>query len=75
MDFWLLRRRLAGASQGEKGKKRQKDTLSGVLALVNGWYYYIKKCPFVKGERQNTEPYGARHRHKERRGGAVFPEN
>jgi len=31
---WLLRRRLAGASQGEKGKKRWKDTLSGVAALV-----------------------------------------
>ena len=27
----------AGASQGEKGKKRRKDTLSGVLALVNRW--------------------------------------
>ena len=36
-DFWFLRRRLAGASQGEKGKKRRKDTLSGVFALVNRW--------------------------------------
>jgi hypothetical protein len=34
-DFWLLRRRRAGARQGEKGKKRRKDALSGVLALVN----------------------------------------
>ena len=34
-DFWLLRRRRAGARQGEKGKKRRKDTLSGVFALVN----------------------------------------
>ena len=37
-DFWFLRRRLAGASQGEKGKKHRKDTLSGVVALVNRWY-------------------------------------
>ena len=37
-DFWFLRRGLAGASQGEKGKKRRKDTLSGVFALVNRWY-------------------------------------
>ena len=29
-----MRRRLAGASQGEKGKKRRKDTLSGVFALT-----------------------------------------
>ncbi len=34
-DFCFLRRRLAGASQGEKGKKHRKDTLSGVVALVN----------------------------------------
>ena len=34
-DFWLLRRWLAGASQGEKGKKRRKDTLTGVFAFVN----------------------------------------
>ncbi|WP_440553382.1 hypothetical protein, partial [Vescimonas sp.] len=27
----------AGASQGEKSKKRRKDTLSGVFALVNRW--------------------------------------
>ena len=39
-DFWFLRRGLAGASQGEKGKKRRKDTLSGVFALVNRWYSY-----------------------------------
>ena len=38
-DFWFLRRGLAGASQGEKDKKRRKDTLSGVFALVNRWYY------------------------------------
>ena len=37
-DFWLLRRRRAGARQGEKGKKRRKDTLAGVFALVNRWY-------------------------------------
>ena len=36
-DFWLLRRRRAGARQGEKGKKRRKDTLAGVFALVNRW--------------------------------------
>ena len=40
-DFWFLRCRLAGASQGEKGKKRRKDTLSGVFALVNRWYQYM----------------------------------
>ena len=37
-DFWLLRRRRAGARQGEKGEKRRKDTLAGVFALVNRWY-------------------------------------
>ena len=37
-DFWLLRRRRADARQGEKGKKRRKDTLAGVSALVNRWY-------------------------------------
>ena len=37
-DFCFLRRRLADASQGEKGKKHRKDTLSGVVALVNRWY-------------------------------------
>ena len=36
-DFWLLRRRRAGARQDEKGKKRRKDTLAGVFALVNRW--------------------------------------
>ena len=36
-DFWLLRCRRAGARQGEKDKKRRKDTLSGVLALVHRW--------------------------------------
>ena len=30
----------ADAQQGEKGKKRRKDTLSGVFALVNRWYSY-----------------------------------
>jgi len=38
-DFWFLRRRLAGASQGEKGKKRRKDMLAGVFALAKRWYY------------------------------------
>ena len=38
-DFWLLRCRRAGARQGEKDKKRRKDTLSGVIALVRQWYY------------------------------------
>ena len=32
--FWFLRRRWAGAHQGEKGKKRRKDALSGVFVLV-----------------------------------------
>ena len=43
-DFWFLRCRLAGASQGEKGKKRRKDTLSGVFALVNRWYLCMILC-------------------------------
>ena len=34
-DFCFLRRRRADARQGEKGKKRRKDMLSGVCALVN----------------------------------------
>ena len=34
-DFWFLRRGRADARQGEKDKKHQKDTLSGVCALVN----------------------------------------
>ena len=39
-----MRRRRAGARQGEKGKKRRKDTLAGVSALVNRWYTHdIKK--------------------------------
>ncbi|MCI6585904.1 MAG: hypothetical protein MSC47_02090, partial [Oscillibacter sp.] len=37
-DFWFLSRRLAGASQGEKSKKRRKDTLAGVFALADRWY-------------------------------------
>ena len=28
-----------GARQDEKDKKRRKDTLSGVIALVRRWYY------------------------------------
>ena len=35
--FVFLRCRRAGASQGEKDKKRRKGTLSGVFALVNRW--------------------------------------
>ena len=37
-----MRRRWAGAHQGEKGKKRRKDALSGVFALVKRWYKYVK---------------------------------
>ena len=37
-DFCFLRRRWAGAHQGEKSKKRRKDALSGVFALVERWY-------------------------------------
>jgi hypothetical protein len=33
-----LRCRWAGAHQGEKSKKRRKDALSGVFALVERWY-------------------------------------
>ena len=32
----------ANAQQGEKGKKRRKDTLLGVFALVNRWYGLLK---------------------------------
>ena len=50
-DFWLLRRRRAGARQDEKGKKRRKDTLAGVFALVNRWYNRF--CPSAAlGDRQ-----------------------
>lgn len=38
-DFCFLRRRWAGAHQGEKSKKRRKDALSGVFALVKRWYH------------------------------------
>ena len=34
-DFWFLRRRRAGARQGEKDKKRRKDTLAGLSDFVN----------------------------------------
>ncbi|WP_440554179.1 hypothetical protein, partial [Vescimonas sp.] len=37
-DFWFLRRRRAGARQGERDKKRRKDTLEGVFALADRWY-------------------------------------
>ena len=37
-DFCFLSRRWAGAHQGEKSKKRRKDALSGVFALVERWY-------------------------------------
>ncbi|MDO4361508.1 MAG: hypothetical protein Q4C32_03035, partial [Eubacteriales bacterium] len=40
-DFWLLRRRCVVTHQDEKDKKRRKDTLSGVYALVNRGYYII----------------------------------
>ena len=36
--FVFLRCRRAGARQGEKSKKRRKDALSGVFALVERWY-------------------------------------
>ena len=59
--------------------------MAGAFALVNRWYYYNKKRTFVKRERRNPEPCGARRRHKEQRaasgrhgifGAAVsFPEN
>ena len=44
-DFWLLRRRCVVTHQDEKGKKRRKDTLSGVCALVNRGYIYIITQP------------------------------
>ena len=45
-DFWLLRRRCVVTHQDEKGKKRRKDALSGVYALVNRGYLaqeYLKR--------------------------------
>ncbi len=46
-DFWFLRRRLAGANQGKKDKKRRKGTLAGVFALVNRWYCYVYKSSLI----------------------------
>ena len=37
-DFWFLSRRCVVTHQDEKGKKRRKDMLSGVCALVIWWY-------------------------------------
>ena len=45
-----MRRRRAGARQGEKGKKRRKDTLAGVSALVNRWYKEANKQAEFYGE-------------------------
>ena len=53
-DFWLSSRRRAGACQGEKGKKRRKDTPEGVFALVYRWYYLIRAlciCIFSRFQR------------------------
>ena len=36
--FWLLRCRFADAGQGEKGKKRRKDALTVLFALVDRWF-------------------------------------
>ena len=50
-DFCFLRRRWAGAHQGEKSKKRRKDALSGVFALVKRWYICniaFLRCRFGK---------------------------
>ena len=35
-----MRRRWAGAHQGEKGKKRRKDALSGVFAFIKRWFRF-----------------------------------
>ena len=35
-DFWLLRSRRVGARQGEKDKKRRKNTLAGLTLLIDG---------------------------------------
>ena len=45
-DFCFLRRRWAGAHQGEKSKKRRKGALSGVFALVERWYARQYKTRF-----------------------------
>ena len=42
-DFCFLSRRCVVTHQDEKGKKRQKDMLSGVCALVN-WWYWKQSC-------------------------------
>ena len=44
-DFWLLRRRRAGARQAEKDEKRRKDTPTGGCALVCRWYLSIRAVP------------------------------
>ena len=55
-DFWFLSCRLAGASQGEKSKKRRKDTLAGVFALVKRWYIFVRPCK--TGERRHLQRPG-----------------
>ena len=42
-DFWLLRRRRAGARQAEKDEKRRKDTPTGVCVLVYRRYGFPGK--------------------------------
>ena len=45
-DFCFLSRRRANARQGEKGKKRRRNTPTGVFALINGWSCFrsIGRC-------------------------------
>ena len=46
----------ADARQGEKGKKRRKDTLAGVFALVKRWYIFVRPCK--TGERRHLQRPG-----------------
>ena len=46
----------ADARQGEKGKKRRKDTLAGVFSLVKRWYIFVRPCK--TGERRHLQRPG-----------------
>ena len=58
-DFCFLRRRWAGAHQGEKSKKRRKDALSGVFALVERWYNQTATSDTLAGLFRRVTPPAA----------------
>ena len=63
-DFCFLRRRWAGAHQGEKSKKRRKDALSGVFAFVERWYVFF----IISGEPAHCKGQWMTGRIQRRRG-------